>query len=175
MSDETNPVQPNMPNMKTKLRQVAAGIASKLAENVIRPPKPLVEHKIVITAVWHGNGEAILDMVERTKAKARANVDSGPTKFIFGLLRFLGFGCIEVTGESDVHVTEMVDPKAEPGIKTFEVKTEIGVRAEDEESLALAAVAATDKVKHVPAGALCVLLGIKPGNARMIDFQMDVA
>lgn len=157
---------------RDKARILAAKLTKQLAENVIQPPKqPLVEHMLVIVTCWKSHDESVvMDAIKRGRKRAEEGSSGVMGKLFFGLLRFLGFGYIESTGEGDVTVTH--DESCDD---VYVITTTIGVRVESTESLAMTIAALADKAKSLPNGVLCALTGIKPGEAVLVDLKVDMA
>lgn len=125
----------------------------------------------MLVTAWRVDDPSVVDgAVERGKNRAEKGSSGTLSKAFFGLLRFMGFGHIEPTGEGGVEVH-----KQDGSDDVYVVTTTIGVRVEDTSMLAAGAVALAEKAKKLPTGVLCVLTGVKPGKATLVDLVVDIA
>jgi hypothetical protein len=151
---------------------MAAKIMERAAKTIVAPPpRDLVDSTLVVVSVWRAQDEAVvLEAVEKGKERAAEGNDSKLGKMIFGALRFFGFGYIESTGMGGIAVKPI---EGREGV--YEITLTIGVRVENIEALALGLVGLTEKVKSMPAGILASVLGMRPGQASLIDIKVDMA
>jgi hypothetical protein len=127
---------------------------------------------LVIVSSWRAKDESVvMGAVEKGKKRAEeGSSNSTASKMFFGLLRFMGFGHIEATGEGDVEV-QQYDGQDDVWVVT----TTIGVRVEDSEKLAASLLTLHERAKKLPSGILAALVGVKPGHAQLVDLRADMA
>lgn len=151
---------------------LAAKLTERIANTVIRPPKkPLTEHMLVIVSTWRATDESV---VQGAVEKGRKHAEEGSSnstisKMFFGLLRFMGFGHIEATGEGGVEVQKKDDED-----DLWVITTMIGVRVESSEKVAASLLTLHERARKMPSGILAALVGVKPGHASLVDLQADM-
>jgi hypothetical protein len=126
---------------------------------------------LVIVSRWRADDESVvMAAVEKGKKRASGSGNSMASRMFFGLLRFLGFGHMEATGEGGVEVA--ADEKEDD---IWIITTTIGVKVEDVQALGLTLMTLDEKAKKLPNGILSMLVGVKPGKARLVGIKADVA
>ena len=160
-------------SVRDKARVLAAKLTERIAKNVINPPKkPLSEHMLVLVSVWKAKDESVVQAaVDKGKRRAEGKEQTGMMgKMFFGLLRFMGFGHIESTGEGGVEVVKNEDAE-----DLYTITTTIGVKVDNSEALAATLLTMHDRAKKVPQGIISALVGVKPGHAQLVELQADLA
>jgi hypothetical protein len=122
---------------------------------------------LVIVGTFQAEEEVVADAIERGKRRAQEGSNSKMSKIFFGLLRFMGFGYIEATGDGGVDFAPAPD-----GL--WNVVVRIGVRVESTEALAASLIGINEKAKALPPGVVAGLVGLKPTKAAMKDIQIDM-
>jgi hypothetical protein len=158
-------------SVRDRARLLAAKLTERIATNVIKPPeRPLTEHMLVIVSRWRADDESVVQgAIERGKKRAEGGGNTIASRAFFGLLRFLGFGHMEATGEGGVEVV-----KDETEENVWIITTMIGVMVEDVGALALTLMTIDEKARKLPSGVLSMLIGVKPGRAKLLDLKADI-
>lgn len=130
----------------------------------------MTECMLVIVSRWRADDESVVTAaVEKGKKRASGGSNTLTSKMFFGILRFLGFGHMEATGEGGVEVV-----KDEDAEDIWTITTSIGVKVEDVKALGLTLMTIDEKARKLPNGILSMLVGVKPGKARLVDIRADV-
>ena len=155
-----------------RARRLAANLTERIANTLIRPPEgPLEGCTLVITTMWRTDDpEVVSGAVHRGRERAEKGSSGTLSKAFFGMLRFLGMGYVEPTGEGGVEVVQQDGTD-----DIYVVTTKIGVRVEDMPAMAAGLVAFAEKAKKLPSGILCALTGVKPGKAALVGLEADIA
>ena len=153
----------------TGLRSFLAEKAGEFIKGLIDPkPIDMSKHTLVIIGRFKGDHTEVQKAVREGQRRAQTeSSNSMMAKILFGVLRVMGFGRIETTGQGSAESEEV-----EPGL--CEVKVVLEVEVENHEKLVAASETLNQKISKIPARLIYKMLGVDPSKLTLVSINLQV-